>query len=100
MIKEYIVSEIRASHDVSPYVFVTLRDPNEKTGGQLNTPFQVAGFGSMEEMMENLSRMFTQSMTGGFTTVLKLTEKEYRELDIRVGDRISLQIDKIDLGSV
>jgi len=39
-------------------------------------------------------------MTGGFTTVLKLTEKEYRDLDIRVGDRISLKIDKVDLGSV
>jgi hypothetical protein len=100
MIKEYIVSEIRASQDISPFVFVTLRDPSEKTGGRMNTPFQMAGAGSMEDMMENLSRMFTQTMTGGFTTVLKLTEREYRNMDIKVGDRISLKIDKIELGSV
>jgi hypothetical protein len=97
MIKEYIVSEIRASRDVSPYVFITLQDPDERGGGSSpNNRLQVASFGSMEDMMENLSRAFAQTMTGGFTTTIKLTEGEYRELDVRVGDRITLEIEKIE----
>jgi hypothetical protein len=99
MIKEYIVSEIRASHGVSPYVFITLEDPKNRVRTPSNPQFHVSSFGSMEDVMENLSKVFTQSVSGGFTTTLKLTENEYKKLDVRVGDRLSLMIDKVEYGS-
>lgn len=97
-VKEYVVSQIRASSEVSPYVYVSLKDPSvEEDAGQSN-PFRAFSFGDMNEMMENLSRALTQQAIGGPETVLKLTEDEYRELEIRVGDRVSLQIQKTQVG--
>ena len=100
MDKEYIVQEIRASQDISPYVYITLRDPKDKATGTSTSGFKAVSFGSMEDMMENLGKVFTQSMAGGFTTVLKLNENEYRDLDVRVGDRVFLKINKIELPSL
>jgi hypothetical protein len=100
MDKEYIIQEIRASQDISPYVYITLRDPKDKSTGSSTSGFKAVSFGSMEDMMENLGKVFTQQMAGGFTTVLKLTENEYRELDVRVGDRVKLDINKIDFSSL
>lgn len=36
-------------------------------------------------------------MTGGFTTVIKLKLSEYEDLDIKVGDKMSLTMDKVQL---
>lgn len=99
MRKEYVVTQIRASSDVSPYVFISLRDPEDSgDSSSKGARFRVVGLGSMENVMENLGRAFSQQMMGEFTTVLKVNEDEYRELDVRVGDRVSLKIDKIELG--
>mgnify|MGYP006296449661 CR=1 FL=1 len=100
MDKEYIIQEIRASQDISPYVYITLRDPKNKTKESTTSGFKAVSFGSMDDMMENLGKVFNQQMAGGFTTVLKLTENEYRDLDVRVGDRVKLKIDKIELSSL
>jgi hypothetical protein len=97
MKKEYIVQEIRASQEISPYVYISLRDPREKATRSTTSGFRAVSFSSMEDMMENLGKVVTQSMAGGFTTVLKVTEQEYRELDVRVGDRVFLNVDKIEL---
>jgi hypothetical protein len=97
MEKVYIVQEIRASQEISPFVYITLSDPREKMPDQKMSGFKAVSFSSMEDMMENLGKVFTQSMVGGFKTVLKLTELEYRNLDVKVGDRVSIKIDKIEL---
>lgn len=97
MNKEYVVQEVRAPQEISPYVYITLRDPKEKPTGAATSGFRAVSFGSMDDMMENLGKVFTQSVAGGHTTVLKLTEKEYRDLDVRVGDRVSVKIDKIEV---
>lgn len=100
MRKEYVVTQIRASSDVSPYVFLSLRDPeDDRDSSSQGAQFRVIGSGSMDKLMENLTRAFSQQMMGEFTTVIKVTEDEYKELDIRVGDRVSLKIDKIELGT-
>ena len=91
--KEYVVTEISASPDGSPYVFVSLKGPGE-VGGPQRTPVRVAAVGSLEEMLQNLSKQ----MMGGFKTVIKLGLEEYEKLDIKVGDRVSLDISKIQVG--
>ena len=96
--KEYVITKISASTDGSPYVFVSLKGPKE-IGGPQRTPVpSVASFQSMDEMVKNLSRVFSKQMMGGFATVIKLGLNEYEKLDIKVGDRISLEINKIQVG--
>jgi len=34
-------------------------------------------------------------MTGGFTTVIKMQLSEYDNMDIKVGDKLSLTINKV-----
>lgn len=96
--KEYIVSQVRASQDVSPYVYISLKDPDAPEQDPGETGFRAFSFGDMNEMMENLSRALTQQTPGGFTTLLKLTEDEYKEMNVRVGDRVTLNIQKAQIG--
>ncbi|MFP3950641.1 MAG: hypothetical protein ACLFVP_00630 [Candidatus Bathyarchaeia archaeon] len=96
--KEYIITQIRASSDVSPYVYISLKDPDEPDDQTHGVPFRAFSMGSMDDIMENLSKAFTQQMNSNFTTIIKLTEDEYKDMDIRVGDRIALQIKKRFLG--
>jgi hypothetical protein len=98
MKKEYVVTEISASPDGSPYVFVTLKSPEEVGGPQKRDTSTVASFHSMNDMFKNLGRVISRQMVGGFATVLKLSLSEYEKLDIKVGDRISLEINKIQVG--
>jgi hypothetical protein len=83
--KEYVVTEISASPDGSPYVFISLKGP-------------VAAFSSMDDMFRNLGRVVSKQMMGGFATVIKLGLEEYEKLDVKVGDRVSLDINKIQVG--
>lgn len=96
--KEYIITQIRASSDVSPYVYISLKDPDEPDSQNRGVPFRAFSVGNMDDIMENLSKAFTQQMSSNFTTVLKLTEDEYKDMDVRVGDRITLEITKSFLG--
>jgi hypothetical protein len=96
--KEFIVSQVRASQDVSPYVYLSLKDPDAPDRAQGDMGFRAFSLGDMDEMMENLSRVLTQQTPGGFTTILKLTEDEYREMDLKVGDRVTLKIQKTQIG--
>ena len=98
MKKEYIITEISASTDGSPYVFVSLKGPKE-VGSPQRTPIPpVTSFQSMDEMVKNLSHIFSRQMIGGFATVIKLGLDEYEKLDIKVGDKVSIDINKIQVG--
>ena len=93
--KEYIVTNISVAPDGSQYIFVTLKDPKEASGPQVKPV--VPDSESMDNMLRNISRIITLQMTGGFTTVIKLKLREYEDLDIKVGDKMSLTMDKVHL---
>ncbi len=96
--KEYVVTEISASPDGSPFVFITLRDPSEVRGPQkTSTASPVVTFGSMNDMFRNLGRVISKQMMSGFATIIKLSLNEYEKLDFKVGDRVSVEIDKTQI---
>jgi len=96
--KEYVVTDISASPDGSPYVFVTLKSPEEVGGPQRTPPTSLESFRSMDDVFQNLGNIISKQMMGSFATVIKLGLDEYEKLDIRVGDKISLDINKVQVG--
>jgi len=93
--KEYVVTNISAAPDGSQHIFVTLKDPRETAGPQAQT--LVPDSENLDEMVRNLGKIITMQMTGGFTTVVKLRLSEYEDLDIKVGDKLSMAINKVQL---
>jgi hypothetical protein len=91
--KEYVVTNISAAPDGSQYVFVTLKDPKETGGPQ--TQSVVPDSENLDEMLRNLGKIITLQMSGGFTTVVKMRLSEYEDLDIKVGDKLSIAISKV-----
>jgi len=95
LIKEYVITEISASPDGSPAVMVTLKDPSDVRGPQKKTgnPAMVT-FTSMNDMMKNFGNVISKQMMGSFATIIKITLDEYEKCDIKVGDRVSVAINK------
>jgi len=96
--KEYVITEISASPDGSPYVFITLKGPDEVRGPQRRSVATVASFQSMDDVFKNLGSVLSKQMMGGFATVIKLGLDEYEKLDIKVGDRVSIDLNKTPVG--
>jgi len=108
MRKEFIASKIEASQDASPYVYVSFSDPSDyKSGGekhQQQNPFgaNVMAFTSPEELMKNLPKAMgnlSKMMGGGGglnteTPTFKISMKEYEDLGIKVGDKVTIEIKK------
>jgi hypothetical protein len=96
--KEYVVTEISASPDGSPFVLITLRDPSDVRGPQKISPqSHMVAFTSMNDMFKNLGNVLSKQMMGSFATVIKLSLDEYEKLDFKVGDRVSVEIDKTQI---
>lgn len=95
--KEYIVTEIGAAPEGSPYVLLSLKRPGEHTQTQ-SPAYPSTQFRSMDDMFRNFGNILSRQMMGGFTTVIKLGIDEYEKLDIKVGDRISIDIEKVQVG--
>jgi hypothetical protein len=97
--KEYVITEISASPDGSPFVMITLKDPSDVRGPQkkINNPTMVS-FTSMNDMMKNFGNIISKQMTGSFATIIKITLDEYEKCDFKVGDRVSLKINKTITG--
>ena len=95
LIKEYVITEISAASDGSPFILITLKDPSDVRGPQkkMNDPTTVA-FTSINDMMKNLGNVISKQMSGSFATVVKITLDEYEKSGFKVGDRISVKIDK------
>lgn len=93
--KEYVITEISASPDGSPSVMITLRDPSDVRGPQkkIDNPSMVT-FTSMNDMMKNFGNVISKQMMGNFATIIKITLDEYEKSDFKVGDRVSVQINK------
>ncbi len=97
MRKEYIVVRIDAAPDGSPQVLVALSEPKDvrdRGQGSFGGPQAMGSFGSMEDLMKNINKIFASQMMGGFTTTLKFSIKEYEDSGIKVGDKIYLDVIK------
>ena len=99
MKKEYVITEISASPDGAPYIFITMKTPGDISGPQRkDRTTSGVHFSSMDDMFKNLGHIISKQITGGFSTVIKVSLDEYEKLNIKVGDRIFLEITKMQVG--
>jgi len=104
MKKEYVIVRIDASPDGAPYVVVSLsltKDFKEGNLPQSSTGPNVMGFSNMDDMMKGLNKMFAGGVGGmggmqGGMTALKIDMHEYKELGLSVGDKINLELSKVE----
>ena len=111
MKKDFIVSKIEALQDSSQYVLVAFTDRNEpkSVGGGRNSypqsPFGNSGeaipFTSLEDLMKNLPKAMSDMFAAdgamlGDSPIFKITMKEYEDMEIKVGDRVGIEIKKVD----
>ena len=100
MKKDFIVSKTEASQDGSPYVFVTFTDPDSK-GGDSSAQ---SSFSSPEDLMKNLPKVMS-NMYGagggmpGNSPTFEITMKEYEDMAIKVGDKVGIEVKKVDSSS-
>jgi len=103
MRKQFIVTKIEAAQDGSPYVYIGLIDPNDYKSGeskQLN-PFgpRMMAFSSPEDLMKNLPKAMgnmTGMMSGNIndSQTFKFSIREYEEMGLTVGEKVSIEIKK------
>jgi hypothetical protein len=102
MKKEYVVVRIDAAPDGAPYVVLSLSPTKDFKESQSfpQSPFGsgVMGFSNMDEMMKGLNKMLSGGafgMPGGITSI-KMDIREYKDLNISVGDKVFLDITKAE----
>jgi hypothetical protein len=109
MKKEFIVSRIEASQDGSPYIYITFNDANDYKSGerQQQNPSgtNVMAFTSPEDLMKNLPKAManiSKMMGGGGHTgmtdspIFRMSMKEYEDMGIKVGDKVTIDVTKLD----
>src|SRR5438477_13103090 len=90
MKKDFAISRIEASQDGSPYVYVTLNDPNDykAVAERQQNPFgpNMMAFTSPEDLMKNLTKAManmSKSMEGGGALTeshtFNISMREYNE---------------------
>lgn len=110
MKKDFIISKVEASQDGAPYIYVTFSDANDyKAGGEKQqNPFgpNMMAFTSPEDLMKNLPKMMSNISRiagGGAVTdspTFKVSMREYEDMAIRVGDKVTIEIKKSDSSGV
>ena len=103
MEKDFIVSKIESSQDGSPYVLVAFTDPNAPKSTDGGGSGEAVPFTSPEDIIKNLpkaiSNMFGAGTGGGTfrdSPTSKITMKEYEDMAIKVGDKVGIEIKKVD----
>jgi hypothetical protein len=111
MKKDFIVSKIEASQDGSQYVFIEFTDPNEPKASEgagssyPQSPFDKSSeaipFTSPEDLMKNLPKVMSNVLgaggrTSGNSPTFKITMREYEDMAIKVGDKVEIEINKVD----
>jgi hypothetical protein len=106
MKKDFIVSKIEAPQNGSQYVFIAFTDPNEpKSSGAAGSPFGKSGeaipFTSPEDLMKNLPKVMSNILGAGEgmhgnSPTFKITMKEYEDMAIKVGDKVTIEINKVN----
>lgn len=106
MKREFVIARIEASQDGSPYVYVTFNDPKEYRPDRPSSPFgsSTMAFTSIEDMMKNMPKVMASmpGMMGGVsdTPVIKLSMREYQDMGIKVGDKVTIEIQKAESSGV
>ena len=111
MKREYVISRIEASQDGAPYVYVAISDPNDyRQGGEKQqNPFgpNMMACTSPEDLMKNLPKAManmSRAMGGGGaltdSPTLKISMREYEDMRIRVGDKVTVEIKKSDSSGI
>ena len=111
MKKECVISRIEASQDGAPYVYVAISDPNDyKQGGEKQqNPFgpNMMAFTSPEDLMKNLAKAManmSRAMGGGGALMdsptFKISMREYEDMGIKVGDKVTVEIKKSDSSGI
>ena len=109
MKKEFIVSKIETSQDGSPYLYIMLTDTRgnftstRRQQGFPENPFGVATIPitSLDDL-KNLPKKISDAIEGAFggsrngissseSTTFKMNTREYEELGIKIGDKITLE---------
>ena len=117
MRKEFVVSKIEATQDGSPYVYVVFTDPNEQAksaGGHAGRNFPQSPFGigagavpfsSPEDLMKNLPKAMSNMLGSGGTgtpsdtPTFKISMREYYDMQLKVGDKVTIEIKRADSSS-
>ena len=107
MRKDYIVAKIQSPPEGSHYVYVTFSDENEYRSQEKKTQSQfgpgVGTFNSIEDLMKNMPKIMANipGLGGGQTEspTVKLSMREYEDMNIKVGDRVYFDIYKPDNAS-
>jgi hypothetical protein len=103
MKKDFIVSKIEASEDGSQYVLVAFTDPNEPEPAGKSYP--QSPFTSPEDLMKNLPKAMSNMFSGsggmsGDSPTFRITMKEYEDMAIKVGDKVGIEVKKVDSSGV
>jgi hypothetical protein len=99
MKKDFIVSKIEALQDGSQYVLVAFTDRNEPRSASKSG--EAIPFTSPEDLMKNLPKAMSNMFGAGGgmlgdSPTFKITMKEYEDMAIKVGDRVGIEIKKVD----
>jgi len=103
MKKDFIVSKIEAPQDGSQYVLVAFTDKNEST--YTDKSGEAIPFTSPEDLMKNRPKeMFNKVGKGGGlqgnSPIFKITMKEYEDMAINVGDKVGIEINKVNRNGI
>jgi hypothetical protein len=105
MRKEYIVAKIQSPpQEGSHYVYVTFSDEKEYMSQEKKTQTQfgpgLGAFNSIEDLMKNMPKIMANipGLGGGQTEspTVKLSMREYEDMNIKVGDKVYFDIYKPD----
>ena len=105
MKKDFVVSKIESPPDSNQYVLVAFTDPNEpKSTGGFDKSGEAIPFRSPEDLMKNLPNVMSNMFGGGRgmprgSPTFKISMKEYEEMAIKVGDKVGLEVKKVDSSS-
>ncbi|HZA06101.1 MAG TPA: hypothetical protein VE619_00225 [Nitrososphaeraceae archaeon] len=109
MKKELVVSKVETPEADSNYVYVLLTDvkdnfvPTRRQQGFPENSFGIAtipitSLDDLKNLPKKISDAINAAFSGGsnskssHSTIFKMKEKEYRELGIKTGDRVTLEI--------
>jgi hypothetical protein len=108
MRKEFIVARIESPQEGSHYVYVTFSDEKEHRSQETKTQSQfgpgVGTFNSIEDLMKNMPKIMANipGLGGGGgggqteSPTVKLSMREYEDMNIKVGDKVYFDIYKHD----
>ena len=103
MRKEFIISKIQSPEEGSQhYVYVTFSDEKEYRDQAKRPQSQfgpgVGAFNSMEDLMKNMPKIMANmpGLGGGQSEspTVKLSMREYEDMNIKVGDKVYFDIHK------